>query len=453
MSILHKAVGGDVFLENAFMDLGINASGSFGSANVAPIGYAADAPTSSNHVGIYAYGVDPGLSDAVYPGTPSEGFTVAHDGVQYTNAQQDGYFQISGSTLDKSTAAVGKAEFIGTTADGLKVDQSVTLLQGNQYFLVTVTLTNTTLSTMDDVRYLRSADPDQGLSPTSTNNTNNIVFAQHTGAHGVAGYTTGGVDPLFMFTGDDRATASFQPGYLLQTDAHAASLYGQTEGFAANNADDTIDLVFNLGNFAPGHKTTITYVEGVSNNLMFTNLTANGDVSDSTTSKTFVDINGLNGSDSITGSKFNDWLQGGGGNDTLIGGAGNDTLQGDDGNDVINGGKGADVLIGGAGADTFVYAAAADSTVKAAGQDTIIDFSHAQGDKIDLSAIDANPVLSGDQAFHFSGGFFDHTDGSLISVAKSGGYLVEGDINGDAKADFAIMVMSSSALVAGDFVL
>ncbi len=35
--------------------------------------------------------------------------------------------------------------------------------------------------------------------------------------------------------------------------------------------------------------------------------------------------------------------------------------------------------------------------------DTIWDFSHAQGDRIDLSAIDANSSVGGNQAFTFIG--------------------------------------------------
>jgi hypothetical protein len=68
------------------------------------------------------------------------------------------------------------------------------------------------------------------------------------------------------------------------------------------------------------------------------------------------------------------------------------------------GGSGGDVLIGGAGADVFQYFAIEDSqNILINGvlqQDQIIDFAQGE-DKIDLSAIDANPLLAGDQAFVF----------------------------------------------------
>ncbi|HWU14644.1 MAG TPA: M10 family metallopeptidase C-terminal domain-containing protein, partial [Caulobacter sp.] len=56
---------------------------------------------------------------------------------------------------------------------------------------------------------------------------------------------------------------------------------------------------------------------------------------------------------------------------------------------------GADLLAGGLGADTFVFTAASDSAP--GGRDVILDF--AAGDRIDLSAIDANTGLAGDQGF------------------------------------------------------
>jgi Ca2+-binding RTX toxin-like protein len=141
----------------------------------------------------------------------------------------------------------------------------------------------------------------------------------------------------------------------------------------------------------------------------------------------------------------------------VIGSNSGDTLTGDikangfwglAGDDTLIGGIGGDVLKGGAGNDTFVYTSIADSTVAAAGKDTIGDFT--TGDKIDLSAIDA------DTAFIFSTapGPFSGTHGELKVLAAGGGvYLVYADINGDKTADFAINVHSDHALTAADFVL
>ncbi|MFC3175501.1 choice-of-anchor L domain-containing protein [Novosphingobium bradum] len=155
------------------------------------------------------------------------------------------------------------------------------------------------------------------------------------------------------------------------------------------------------------------------------------------------------GNDALTGNGGANRLEGGLGNDSLDGAAGNDALLGGAGDDRLTGGAGADLLWGGAGADRFVFKAAADST--SAARDTIQDFSHAEGDRIDLSAIDA---ISGgkDQAFTLVGAF-GHKAGELAVSLEGDHYLVQGDVNGDGLADLAISVYAAAPLVAADFIL
>jgi Ca2+-binding RTX toxin-like protein len=142
----------------------------------------------------------------------------------------------------------------------------------------------------------------------------------------------------------------------------------------------------------------------------------------------------------------------GSGNDTLIGSAAANTLVGNGGNDILQGGGGKDSMAGGAGADHFVYTALGDSTVAA--PDRITDFSHAQGDIIDLHGIDADTTTAGDQAFHFIGSAaFGHHAGELHESISGGVTTVSGDVNGDGVADFAVTLTGSITLTTGDFVL
>ena len=105
------------------------------------------------------------------------------------------------------------------------------------------------------------------------------------------------------------------------------------------------------------------------------------------------------GADTINGGFGRDILEGDDGNDTLTGGPGNDILTGDNGSDTLNGGAGSDILVGGLGKDmltggfgpdSFVYALASDSPPGVVNRDVITDFATGF-DKIDLSAIDADP--------------------------------------------------------------
>ena len=146
-----------------------------------------------------------------------------------------------------------------------------------------------------------------------------------------------------------------------------------------------------------------------------------------------------------------DVLVGGARADYLAGGAGGDQLFGLDGNDTLVGGAGADVLRGGNGRDMFEFAAVSDST--AAARDTIVDFN-AGVDRIDLSQIDAVAGTGGNDAFAFIGSAtFGNSAGQLRAYQANGSWFVEGDTNGDGVADFALQVMGSGALGAGDFLL
>jgi Ca2+-binding RTX toxin-like protein len=136
----------------------------------------------------------------------------------------------------------------------------------------------------------------------------------------------------------------------------------------------------------------------------------------------------------------------------------NDTLTGSSGDDTLNGYGGKDAFTGGGGKDIFVFRKASDSA-KGVKHDTILDFSGSgdlsgQHDQIDLSAIDAKPG-HGNQAFKFIGAEnFHHHKGELHVLDKgSGVFFVEGDIDGNGKADFQIEVHSAFAPVVGDFIL
>lgn len=162
----------------------------------------------------------------------------------------------------------------------------------------------------------------------------------------------------------------------------------------------------------------------------------------------------LGGADTISGGNAKDVLNGYAGNDVITGNGGNDALIGGAGNDKLTGGSGKDYLYGEAGADTFIYKTVKDSTVATSGRDTIFDFSHSQGDHIDLSAIDASTKSAGNQAFSFIGTkAFSGKAGELRYDKMASDTYIYGDTNGDKKADFAIHLDDAIALQKGDFFL
>ena len=190
----------------------------------------------------------------------------------------------------------------------------------------------------------------------------------------------------------------------------------------------------------PGSTSDAGTLTGNSSN----NVLIGGDTDDQITGLAGNDwLYGHGGTDVLNGDAGKDHLDGGAGDDTLFGGDGADTLIGGGGNDTIVGGLGADTMTGGLGTDVFRYESVADSTYYSA--DAITDFdtdpNTAVHDVIDLSAIDANPLLPGNQAFtlvypddNFSGA------GGLYVVFETGGMELLGDTDGDHNWDLRIIV-------------
>ncbi|MSR15150.1 MAG: calcium-binding protein [Gammaproteobacteria bacterium] len=165
------------------------------------------------------------------------------------------------------------------------------------------------------------------------------------------------------------------------------------------------------------------------------------------------------GDDLLVGGAGNDGLVGGDGNDRLEGGAGADSLFGEAGVDILIGGLGQDVLSGGLDADSFVFVTTADSGLTKSTRDFIFDFT--SEDLIDLALIDANTTIARDQAFTdvLRNIAFSGVAGQLHTYYTVTGHVLEGDVNGDGKADFAIDILdrthalSFSATDGVDFIL
>jgi Ca2+-binding RTX toxin-like protein len=130
----------------------------------------------------------------------------------------------------------------------------------------------------------------------------------------------------------------------------------------------------------------------------------------------------------------------------------------------MNGGLLRDTMTGGAGADKFVFSLAADTGKTSLTRDLITDFTHsatlALSDRIDLSAIDANWKLAGNNAFIFAGkaafsgklGEIHYKFYDLVGTANDK-TMIEADLTGDKIVDFQIELLGLKALLATDFIL
>ena len=147
--------------------------------------------------------------------------------------------------------------------------------------------------------------------------------------------------------------------------------------------------------------------------------------------------------ENLSGSNFNDLLTGNAAANTLSGGAGNDTLTAGAGNDLLIGGFGVDRLNGGTGADRFDFNALNEMGLGAL-RDVLGDFKTSEGDKIDLSTLDANSLTAANDAFSFIGSSaFGNSAAGQLRFANG---VLYGSTDADSAAEFEIQLLGVSTL-------
>jgi serralysin len=153
---------------------------------------------------------------------------------------------------------------------------------------------------------------------------------------------------------------------------------------------------------------------------------------------------GGSGDDKMIGNAIGNTLRGGAGDDIIHGGAGRDTLQGQAGTDQLLGGSHADTLIGGTGGDVFDFNLVTDSGgseidwIRRGDSAAAFEGRGAPGgDVLDVSGIDANELVDGNQSFVF---------GTAIGIGRlyvreiGNSTLICGNVDGDVGADFVVLI-------------
>ncbi|WP_417724359.1 M10 family metallopeptidase C-terminal domain-containing protein [Salipiger sp.] len=164
-------------------------------------------------------------------------------------------------------------------------------------------------------------------------------------------------------------------------------------------------------------------------------------------------VTGGTGDDGLRGTDGMDSLSGGSGDDRLFGLMGDDMISGGAGDDRLYGNLGGDTLTGGAGNDAFVYFGTQDSPFVSGLVDTITDFTQGE-DVIDLSRIDTDMLMTGDQGFRFLGSTaYDGSPGALTYGFVDDHTVIQADVDGDFTTDFEITVAGRVMFTADDFML
>ena len=289
--------------------------------------------------------------------------------------------------------------------------------------------------------------------------TANVENLRYTGAGNFTGtgnsennyiYGAGGSDTLYGNDGHDTLTGNGGDDSLYGGTGHDALVGGTGADYMEGNDGNDVYHVDNAGD-------VVAEASGEGTDEVYTTLTSytlGSDVENLTSNTAFASA--FTG----TGTGLDNVLYGHGGVDTFSGLGGNDTIRGNGGDDVLDGGADDDLLVGGSGADVLTGGSGADNfrigyfeSGTGSGADRITDFAPGT-DIVDVSGWDANTGVGGDQAFSFIGGAaFSGTAGELRTFFDGTDTWVQGDINGDAAADFEIRFDGSVTLAGSDFVL
>lgn len=238
--------------------------------------------------------------------------------------------------------------------------------------------------------------------------------------------STGGTDSVFSYLG------SYSLGAHVENLRIMASTAANGTGNALNNliyagaGNNTLD-----GGAGTDTASYAYASAAVSVNLGSTSAQATG----GSGSDTLINV------ENLTGSKYNDTLVGSGGKNKLTGGTGND---------LLIGGEGTDSLYGGSGADRFDFNALSEMGLGAL-RDVIGDFKSSEGDRIDLSTLDANGATTTNDAFSFIGSAAFSSTNATGQLRFANGVLY-GSTNADGAAEFEISLLGVTTLTSTDLI-
>ena len=281
---------------------------------------------------------------------------------------------------------------------------------------------------------------------TITGNSGNNVLDGGTGADTMIG--AAGDDTYMVDNTSDVVTETASNGtdlvsssvtFTLSTNVENLTLTGGGAINGTGNASDNVITGTTGANTMTGLAGNDTYIVDHASDLVVEAASAGTDTVRSSIAYTL-------------GTNVENLVLTGVGNIAGTGNAANNVITGNGASNIITGAAGTDTMTGGLGADIFDFNLSTESTV-GAGHDVITDFTHTQGDRIDLTGIDADTTVALDQAFSFVGGAAFSGGSNHLHELRYAGGLIQGDTNGDGTADFEIQVTGSPTLVAADFFL
>jgi hypothetical protein len=299
---------GDVFLGGEYIELGLSKLGSFGTTEYIPEtedqvplpeGFFGTAERqnigmSTNPAG---FGEEPDLRmDFFMPGTPEERWSVGYVSGEDTFRGSNSLLnpidlededvvpsdEIADNTVtDLSSGSTLAARSVGSLNDTLQVTQNISFEKSQKFFKNVVTLKNISGAAIDEVRFMRSFDPDNTVDQGADYTTHNYVTKTHADGDGaamvVADTQIPDADPLdpvylvneswspiFFYSSDERARV-YSWGFS-NNDVYAPEVYDDAPSKGFEIVDDiAIGITFDIGTLAANAETTLTYYTSLDN--------------------------------------------------------------------------------------------------------------------------------------------------------------------------------------------
>lgn len=281
----------DCYIKGDYVEVGVSSTGAFGGCT-APSGY-------HNNVGLnLGFVADPDkdgwlvsapgsanyMGDYFVPGSPYEGWDLQYNGNVYRYRNCPSGPTCPGSACANTgivTTAIDQTTTWQGTNGPLTITQKTVVKKDKLYFVIYVDIVNTGASLVNGVYYFRGLDPDNDQPWTTLasctlcgfSTDNRIVFQPSSISKNCLVTANGRGYPAQAYLGlgtkDCRAKACiYSPWPFSGTPsqvytgtgaAAAGSGWWYSVGSATINQDYAIGMVFNLGNLAPGQKTSLAF--------------------------------------------------------------------------------------------------------------------------------------------------------------------------------------------------
>lgn len=292
-STRYAIVGGNFFLGNKYIELGMcgssaaaianctsggSKSGKFGTSNMPSLFFGRSSGSGIGMVGdADGFGVGTDLRiDYFLPGTPAEQFSSFFTGASgtatnFATAANSGTFAFEALGADGTITL----KYSAVQESKLKIEQAIALKPDELEFTNTVTLTNVDAASLDGVRFARSFDPDNtvdkdgvgGYSNTqkieltlAAGDAANVVSA--TSAASGAYYTaSGNKTAKILYSSSDASTQVGHGGAFFSgsdMNAMVTAANALSKGNSAT-ADAGIGIIYNAGTMAAGASKSFTY--------------------------------------------------------------------------------------------------------------------------------------------------------------------------------------------------